>query len=128
MTARRGSPRVEPLFLAGPAGPIFATYYAARRTIGRGLSLVYVPPFAEEMNCSRRMAALQARRLADIGIGALLIDLYGTGESGGGFADARWRTWLGDIAAAAIWLKSRTSDRSVYGGSALGPFLLSRRW
>ena len=59
--------RVEPLFLDGGAGRLFAVHVrpeaAARET------LIYVPPFAVEMNRSRRMAALQARALAARGIG-----------------------------------------------------------
>jgi len=49
-------------------------------------SVLYVHPFAEEMNKSRRKAGLQARVLARVGYDALQIDLRGCGGSSG---DAR---------------------------------------
>lgn len=64
-------------------------------------SAVYVPAFAEEMNRCRSHAASQARALAAAGVHCLLIDLYGTGESDGGFEDATWEIWRNDVAAAA---------------------------
>ena len=65
----------------------------------------YVAPFAEEMNKSRRMAALQARRLADAGYAVLQMDLHGTGDSAGDFADARWDSWLDDLERGDQWLR-----------------------
>jgi exosortase A-associated hydrolase 2 len=102
-----GIPPVEPLFIAGPNGQLFSVYHAPqpdRPTIG---AIVYLPPFAEEMNRSRRMAALQARLLAASGVGVLLLDPFGTGDSGGEFADTRWRIWLDDVSAASDWLAAR---------------------
>lgn len=70
-------------------------------------AVVYVHPFAEEMNKSRRMAALQSRALAAAGYAVLQIDLHGCGDSSGEFADATWTTWLADVATAARWLRAR---------------------
>jgi len=67
-------------------------------------AVLYLPPFAEEMNRSRRMIALQARALADRGHGVLLPDLYGTGDSEGEFREARLATWLSDVDLASNWL------------------------
>ena len=78
----------EPLFIDRPGGDLFALYHPPRRAPQGGV--VYIPPFAEEMNRSRRMAALQARALAESGWGVLTIDPYGCGDSAGDFADARW--------------------------------------
>src|SRR3546814_18536068 len=58
----------EALFIDGPAGRLFAIHHAAAPHCRQGLGLVHLPPFAEEMNRSRRMAALQARALAALGI------------------------------------------------------------
>ena len=74
----------EPFFLrvdAGALGQRFALYHAPRLGI-RGL-VVHVHPFAEEMNKSRRMAALQARALAAEGFAVLQLDLLGCGDSAG---------------------------------------------
>ena len=58
--------------------------------------ILYLPPFAEEMNKSRRMAALQARALAELGYAVLQLDLQGCGDSDGDFADASWQGWIQD--------------------------------
>ena len=68
---------------------------------------VYVHPFAEEMNKSRRMAALQARALSAAGISVLQIDLVGCGDSAGDFRDATWPAWVADVADAVRWLRAR---------------------
>ena len=98
---------VTPLFLESKAGPVFAIYYAPKSGDRERSTLIYVPPFAEEMNRARRMAALQARVLAASGVGVLLLDFFGTGDSAGDFRDARWQIWLDNISAAAEWLDRR---------------------
>lgn len=117
---------IKPLFLEGPAGPIFAVYHAPPARLARGFSLLYLPPFAEEMNCSRRVVALQARRLAEIGVGVLLLDPYGTGDSGGDFREADWEIWLGDANAATAWLRSHTGGEIGLWGLRLGALLALR--
>jgi exosortase A-associated hydrolase 2 len=97
----------NPVFLEGPAGRIFALYHPPAPGANSRGALVYVPPFAEEMNRSRRMAALQARALASRGVGVLVLDLFGTGDSGGEFREGRLSLWLGDVVAAADWLNSK---------------------
>lgn len=72
--------------------------------------LLYVHPFAEELNKSRRMAAWASRALAQAGCAVLQIDLHGCGDSSGDFADARWDRWRADLQAAKAWLQSRHGD------------------
>ena len=72
-------------------------------------AFLYVHPYAEEMNKSRRMASLQARALAGAGHAVLQIDLLGCGDSSGDFGDATWQGWVDDIVEAAQWLRSRVS-------------------
>lgn len=67
-----------------------------RNAASRG-AVVFAPPFAEEMNKSRRMVALAARALAAEGWRVLRTDLYGCGDSSGDFADANWSDWLDDL-------------------------------
>jgi exosortase A-associated hydrolase 2 len=86
-------------------------------------ALVYVPPFAEEMNKSRRMAALLALELARQGIATLRIDLHGCGDSSGDFADARWESWRDDIGLASAWLEQRSGHRPALLGLRLGALL-----
>jgi exosortase A-associated hydrolase 2 len=75
----------------------------------RGLVL-HLHPFAEEMNKSRRMAAQQARALADAGFAVLQFDLLGCGDSAGDFGDATWPAWLADVAWAAAQLRQRATQ------------------
>jgi len=107
VTAVAGPPPPEPFFLDGPAGRLFGLYYPPAPSGNAKRGVVVVPAFAEEMNQSRRMVALQARALAGAGIGALVVDVYGTGDSAGDFRDARWQMWQGDIGAAIAWLETR---------------------
>lgn len=72
-------------------------------------AVVYVHPFAEEMNKSRRMAALQSRALAEAGYAVLQIDLLGCGDSSGDFGDATWQDWVTDVVEASRWLLQRFS-------------------
>jgi exosortase A-associated hydrolase 2 len=70
-------------------------------------ALLYIHPFAEEMNKSRRMAAQAARALAAKGFAVLQIDLLGCGDSSGDFGDATWQIWVDDVTAALDWLAHR---------------------
>lgn len=115
------APRAEPLFLDTPGGARFALYHpphgAARA------ALLYLHPFAEEMNKSRRMAALAARRMAAHGVGVLQLDLHGCGDSAGEFSDARWDGWHADVAAGLDWLHARLGIEPGLWGLRLGALL-----
>lgn len=91
---------------SGRGGQRFCLYYPATGGTVRALVL-YVHPFAEEMNKSRRMAALQTRALADAGYAVLQIDLLGCGDSSGDFGDASWQAWVNDVVLGAKWLRQR---------------------
>lgn len=114
-------PRVQPLFLAAPAGERFCLYHAPADPC-RG-AVVYLHPFGDEMNKARRMAALQARALAARGYGVLQIDLHGCGDSSGDFAEARWDTWKEDVALASDWLRARLGQSVTLWGLRLGALL-----
>lgn len=111
----------EPFFLPTPHGERFCLYHLPAGAC-RG-AVLYVHPFAEEMNKSRRMAALQARALAASGFGVLLIDLEGCGDSGGDFGDARWEHWKADLASARAWLLEREGQPVSLLGLRLGALL-----
>ena len=111
----------EPFFLDGAPGQRFCLFHPP---VGRCCGTVlYVHPFAEEMNRSRRMAALQARALAQLGYGVLQIDLYGCGDSSGDFGDARWDIWKDDLARASAWLDARLGQPLTLWGLRLGALL-----
>lgn len=114
---------IEPFFLTGKRGALFAVYYPPiGEAVQRG-GILYVPPFAEEMNKSRHMAALQARRLAAAGFAVLIPDLYGTGDSAGDFVEARWEIWRNDLTRCADWLRQRGHEQLTLWGLRLGGLL-----
>jgi exosortase A-associated hydrolase 2 len=115
------TPRAEPFFLDAAPGQRFCLYHPPHGPC-RG-ALLYVHPFGDEMNKSRRMAALAARGLAAAGYGVLQVDLYGCGDSSGDFADARWEIWLADLAAASAWLHARLGMPVSLWGLRLGGLL-----
>ena len=92
------------------AGQRLCIHYPAQRDgVARApLGLVlYIHPFAEEMNKSRRMAALQSRALSHAGFAVLQIDLLGCGDSSGDFGDATWEHWVNDVVLAHQWLRAK---------------------
>lgn len=92
-------------FLPVADGQRFCIFHEPRG-VAKG-ALLYLHPFAEEMNKARRMAALQARLLAQNGYAVLQLDLHGCGDSSGDCGDATWESWLADVHAAHAWLRSR---------------------
>jgi exosortase A-associated hydrolase 2 len=112
---------LEPFFLPAAHGERFCIYHPAA-TVPRG-GLVYLHPFAEEMNKSRRMAALQSRMLAALGFAVLQIDLFGCGDSSGDFGNASWEIWQHDVALAVQWLAQRVGGSVALWGLRLGALL-----
>lgn len=92
-------------FLPIAPGQRLCIYYPAQGQL-RG-QVLYIHPFAEEMNKSRRMAGLQAQALAQAGFSVLQIDLLGCGDSTGDFGDASWQAWVNDVVQAAHWLRQQ---------------------
>lgn len=106
-------------FLDTPHGRTFCLHRP-----GRGEAcVIVVPPFAEEMNRCRRMWTLLAAQLAPAGIGTLIPDLQGTGESDGDFAAARWSAWREDLVAACQFARSRGARHIALLGVRLGALL-----
>jgi uncharacterized protein len=101
-------PKVDAFYLPLSEGRRFCILHEPAQSIRDGRALLYVHPFAEEMNKSRRMAALQSRALAAAGWTVLQIDLGGCGDSEGDFGDASWAGWVADARDAAAWLGERS--------------------
>lgn len=112
----------RPFFLQVPDGRRFCVHHPATGPAVRG-AIVYLHPFAEEMNRSRRMAALQSRALAQAGFEVLQIDLLGCGDSSGDFGDASWVEWIDDSLRAVAWLRDRSSAPVWLWGLRLGGLL-----
>lgn len=97
---------LTPFFLDTGAGQRFCIHHPAHGGAAKA-SVLYLHPFAEEMNKSRRMAALQARALARSGCSVLQVDFGGCGDSCGDFGNASWQGWIDDAIAGARWLQQR---------------------
>lgn len=96
-----------PFFLPGDHGRIFAVHHEPAGEVSQCGHVLVVPSFNEEMNRCRSMVTILAQALARHGVGTLVVDLHGTGESDGEYGDARWGTWIGDIRKGIEWLDSR---------------------
>jgi len=96
--------QLTPLFLPSAQGQLFATYYPVS---GASQCIVHIPAFAEEMNKSRHMIAMQASTFTQQGYSVLIFDLWGTGDSEGDFSEATWHYWLSDIDNALNWLQKQ---------------------
>ena len=99
---------IEPFFLTVGDSRRFCLRHAVDAGQAVRGGVVYIHPFAEEMNKTRRMVALQARALAAAGFEVLQIDLQGCGDSSGDFGEASWEGWIADILAAGAWLRQRS--------------------
>ena len=104
-------------------GRRFCVRYAPAGTAASLGAILYVHPFAEEMNKSRRMAALQARALAEAGWTVLQVDLFGCGDSEGEFGQADWQQWRTDVTDAAAWLREQTGCQPSLWGLRAGCLL-----
>lgn len=116
-----------PFFLASGSASLFCAYYPALGLHTKDLSevqvVLHLPAFAEEMNKSRRMVALQAQALAQAGTASLIIDLFGTGDSTGDFSEARWDLWKQNVESAIQWLQAQGYQRISFAALRLGGML-----
>lgn len=110
----------DAFFLPLRRGRRFCIRYVPDAAPQRRGAILYVHPFAEEMNKSRRMAALQARALAGVGWTVLQMDLFGCGDSEGDFGEAGWEQWLADVIDASAWLRQQTGRMPALWGLRAG--------
>ena len=117
------TPRVEPFFFDAEPGTRFSLYHAPNPQVAPRGAILYVHPFAEELNRTRRMAAMQSRAFAELGYAVLQIDLFGCGDSCGEFNAGRWQIWRADLELAAAWLAERDTGPLTLWGLRLGGLL-----
>lgn len=121
MTAAPQRPRIEPFFMEVDGLRLFALQVAPPGpAVG---SVLYLPPFAEEMNRLRNHASAAARAMAGAGWRCLLLDPFGTGESDGDTEAATWERWHADGLAALQWLRRQGSGPVVLWGARTGALL-----
>lgn len=113
-------------FETAPGGPRFLLIHRPTRAARRG-TIVFVHPFAEELNKCRRMVAQTARALAADGWQVVQPDLFGCGDSAGDFADANWEGWIADLQRVIDAWHDGTGELWLWGlraGALLMPALL----
>jgi exosortase A-associated hydrolase 2 len=116
-------PPAQAFFMDAKPDRRFCLYYPPSTDTKIQGAVIYIHPFGDEMNMSRRMVALQAHTLAAKGFAILQIDLFGCGDSSGEFCDARWDIWKDDIALAKKWLAERHAVPISLWGLRLGGLL-----
>jgi len=114
---------LEAFYLPTASGRLFCLLHSPDKEAPVRGGVIYVHPFAEEMNKSRRMAALQARAMAEAGYAVLQVDLLGCGDSAGDFADATWDVWVENLVDAGSWLRNRTGTQIWWWGLRVGGLL-----
>ena len=96
--------KYHPEFLDLTSGRLFSLkVFAARNSQNK--AIIFIPPFAEEMNKSRKMMKSMLEVAAEHGDG-FLFDLFGTGDSQGHFEQATWAKWkqnLGDYVDSVMF-------------------------
>lgn len=121
--SRRAPASCHPFFMETPSGRLFAVHHQPAAGVALRGNVLCALPFNEEMNRCRSMVTLQAQALAKIGIGTLVVDLFGTGDSEGGYVDARWDIWLDNLASSHAWLQARPGGCVALWGIRLGAIL-----
>jgi exosortase A-associated hydrolase 1/exosortase A-associated hydrolase 2 len=119
---------VRPLsfLIDGARGPLHAVYYPPVGQSHPLGDLLFIPPFGEEMNRCRAMAAMQARALASVGAGTLFVDPYGTGDSAGDFVEASWDQWREDLKLGIAWLRRHGQGCRALWGIRIGALMGSQ--
>ncbi len=103
---------LRPEVIEGRSGRLLSIVHAPGAAPAAG-AIVVAPPFAEEMNKSRRMITLFAQAAAGRGFETVVPDLTGTGDSDGEFLDARWDDWSDDLERALAATQRRTGQAPV---------------
>lgn len=116
----------QAFFLTAPeGGQRFCLFHSPAPGAPPRGRVLFCPPFAEELNTTRRAVARQTRALAETGFAVLQIDPLGCGDSSGGFEDASWSAWLADLELAHAWLSQRASGPVWLWGLRAGALLAS---
>ena len=114
---------LSPSFLGGSTGHLFSLFYRPGEETAPEHFILFFPPFTEELNKSRRMISLQARKFAAMGYGVLVVDYYGTGDSEGQFSEATWDIWQRDLSIIATWLEEQGAQHITLWGLRFGALL-----
>lgn len=116
---------LEFFFLPGQYGPLFATWTCPAGQTTCENVILYIHPFGEEMNKSRRTVALQAKAMAIKGFATLTVDLPGCGDSYGDLGSVSWEQWIDEMQGCISWLKRKTDSPIRLWGLRMGALLVA---
>lgn len=88
--------RLIPDFLQTETSKLFYLKVAVDKPAKNDAAVVFIPPFAEEMNRSRKMMTMLLKRFAANADG-YIFDFSGTGDSQGDFGEQSWQGWSRDL-------------------------------
>jgi len=97
---------LEAEFIDAASGRIFVTRRLPRHTVPVS-SVVFVPPFAEEMNRTRAIVRDLGIRIAELGQVLLVPDLAGTGDSESDLEDVSLAGWSNNLEDVSRWATSQ---------------------
>ncbi|WP_116364720.1 serine aminopeptidase domain-containing protein [Parahaliea mediterranea] len=121
MTAVATGEQLSARYLGVPGERVFTLSFQPQQA-ARG-QVLYLPPFAEEMNRCRALAAAQARQFAAAGYGCTLMDYRGTGDSDGVFEAVSLQDWLADVGLVLDDIAQRYSQPPLLWGIRSGCLL-----
>ena len=116
-----------PVFFASGGYRAYGSIFTPDAAGPERRGMVLCPPFADEAVHAHRVLVTLARRLAEAGLIAFLIDYAGTGDSEGSFEAGTLDRYVDDILAAGAYLRAEAGvARCGLLGLRLGGNLASR--
>ena len=115
--------KLRPILLEGGLGSLIGFYHPPEPGVAVKGDVLVVPAFAEEMNRCRSMVTLQAQAFAALGMGTLVLDMGGTGDSLGDFEQADWTGWRADLQLGIAWLRQHGNGCNTLWGVRLGALM-----
>ena len=117
---------LHPIILEGARGDLIGFYHPPAPEVVAVGDVLVLPAFAEEMNRCRAMVTMQAQALAGVGMGTLVLDMRGTGDSAGEFDQADWDGWRDDLQLGLAWLRQHGNGCRTLWGVRLGALMATQ--
>lgn len=118
--------RLRAVAIQGDRGPLLGVYRPPATTATAQGDVLVIPAFAEEMNRCRSMVSMQAQALAELGLGTLVLDPHGTGDSPGDFDEGSWESWRADLQLGVDWLRQHGHGCRALWGVRLGALMATQ--
>ncbi len=126
MSSQSNPTSVRPATVTSASGELVGFYHPPMGVPSAFGDVLLVPAFAEELNRCRSMVTQQAQAFAGIGIGTLVLDLHGTGDSPGEFDTADWTCWSEDLQCGIDWLRRYGNGCQTLWGVRLGALMAAQ--